>query len=153
FAVVPGATLYMQAQQDLQIGGRVSQAQYQYTLQGEDLAELNEWAPQLLKKMRALPELRQVNTDQQDKGLEANIVIDRDTASRLGIAAADIDNILYDAFGQRQVSTIYEALNQYHVVMEVAPQFQQSTDTLQNTYVHSSTGAMVPLSAFTHFGP
>src|SRR5581483_4199665 len=132
FADVPGATLYMQNQQDLSIGGRVSQAQYQYTLQGEDLNELNEWAPQLLQKMRQLSILRQVNTDQQDKGLELNVIIDRDTASRLGVAAQDIDNILYDAFGQRQVSTIYEQLNQYHVVMEVAPEFQQSPDTLQN---------------------
>jgi len=153
FSEVPGATLYMQAQQDLNIGGRLSQAQYQYTLQGEDLNELNTWAPQLLAKMRAIPLLMQVNTDQQDKGLAANLVIDRDTASRLGVSAADIDSILYDAFGQRQVSTMYEPLNQYHVVMEVAPQFQQSPDTLQNTYVHSSTGATVPLSAFTHYGP
>jgi multidrug efflux pump len=153
FAEVPGATLYMQAQQDLQIGGRLSQAQYQYTLQGEDLNELNVWAPQLLQKMRAIPLLRQVNTDQQDKGLAANVVIDRDTASRLGVSAADIDGILYDAFGQRQVSTIYEPLNQYHVVMEVAPQFQQDPDTLENTYVHTSTGATVPLSTFTHYGP
>jgi multidrug efflux pump len=153
FAEVPGATLYMQTQQDLQIGGRVSQAQYQYTLQGEDLNELNTWAPQLLQKMRALPQLQQVNTDQQDKGLEANVIIDRDTASRLGVAAADIDAVLYDAFGQRQVSTIYQPLNQYHVVMEVAPQFQQSPDTLESVYVHSSNGNMVPLSAFAHFGP
>jgi multidrug efflux pump len=152
FAEVPGATLYMQAQQDLQIGGRVSQAQYQYTLQGEDLNELNEWAPQLLQKMRQLPQLQQVNTDQQDKGLALNVIIDRDTASRLGVAAQDIDNILYDAFGQRFVSTIYEQLNQYHVVMEVAPQFQQSPQTLDDTYVRSSTGNIVPLSAFTHFG-
>ncbi|MBV8051226.1 MAG: multidrug efflux RND transporter permease subunit [Acidobacteriaceae bacterium] len=153
FAEVPGATLYMQNQQDLQIGGRVSQAQYQYTLQGEDLNELNDWAPQLLQKMRQLPILRQVNTDQQDKGLALNVLIDRDTASRLGIATQDIDNILYDAFGQRQVSTIYEQLNQYHVVMEVAPQFQQSPDTLNDTYLRSSTGNIVPLSAFAHFGP
>jgi len=153
FAEVPGATLYMQAQQDLNIGGRLSQAQYQYTLQGEDLNELNEWAPQLLQKMRALPQLEQVNTDQQDKGLAANVAIDRDTASRLGVSAQDIDAVLYDAFGQRQVSTIYEPLNQYHVVMEVAPGFQQSPDTLETTYVHSSKGNMVPLSAFAHFGP
>ncbi|HWY56241.1 MAG TPA: multidrug efflux RND transporter permease subunit [Terriglobales bacterium] len=153
FAEVPGATLYMQAQQDLQIGGRLSQAQYQYTLQGEDLDQLNTWAPQLLKKLRALPQIQQVNTDQQDKGLEVNVVIDRDTASRLGVAAADIDTVLYDAFGQRQVSTIFEPLNQYHVVMEVAPQFQQSPDTLENVYVHSSNGNVVPLSAFAHFGP
>jgi len=153
FAEVPGATLYMQAAQDLNIGGRLSQAQYQYTLQGEDLNELNTWAPQLLQKMRAIPILMQVNTDQQDKGLAANLIIDRDTASRLGVSTADIDTILYDAFGQRQVSTIYQPLNQYHVVMEVAPQFQQDPDTLENTYVHSSTGATVPLSAFTHYGP
>jgi multidrug efflux pump subunit AcrB len=152
FGEVPGATLYMQAQQDLQIGGRVSQAQYQYTLQGEDLNELNEWAPQLLQKMRQMPQLRQVNTDQQDKGLALNVVIDRDTASRLGIAAQDIDNILYDAFGQRFASTIYQQLNQYHVVMEVAPSFQQSPETLDDTYVRSSTGNIVPLSAFAHFG-
>ena len=115
--------------------------------------ELNTWAPQLLQRMRALPQLQQVNTDQQDKGLEANVIIDRDTASRLGVAAADIDSVLYDAFGQRQVSTIFEPLNQYHVVMEVAPQFQQSPETLESVYVHSSNGNMVPLSAFAHFGP
>jgi multidrug efflux pump len=152
-AVVPGATLYMQSAQDLTIGGRQSQAQYQYTLQGEDLAELNSWAPRLLQKMRGLPELRDVNSDQQDKGLQASIVIDRDTASRLGIAPQDIDNVLYDAFGQRFVSTIYEAINQYHVVMEVAPEFQQSTDTLKSVFVRSSNGSMVPLAAFSHYGP
>ena len=152
FAEVPGATLYMQGQQDLQIGGRISQAQYQYTLQGEDLNELNQWAPQLLEKMRQMPQLRQVNTDQQDKGQALNVIIDRDTASRLGVAAQDIDNILYDAFGQRFASTIYQQLNQYHVVMEVAPQFQQSPQTLDDTYVRSSTGNIVPLSAFAHFG-
>jgi hydrophobe/amphiphile efflux-1 (HAE1) family protein len=152
-AVVPGATLYMQSAQDLTIGGRQSQAQYQYTLQGEDLNELNTWAPRLLQKLRTLPELRDVNTDQQDRGLEASIVIDRDTASRLGVAAQDIDNVLYDAFGQRFVSTIYEPLNQYHVVMEIAPELQQSPDTLRSVFVHSSNGTMVPLSAFTHFGP
>jgi multidrug efflux pump len=153
FSVVPGATLYMQGQQDLHIGGRVSQAQYQYTLQGEDLAQLNEWAPQLLKKMRALPQLQQVNTDQEDKGLSLDVVIDRDTAARLGIGARDIDTVLYDAFGQRLVSTIYEPLNQYHVVMEVAPQYQRNPETLQNVFVRSSNGRMVPLAAFAHFGP
>jgi multidrug efflux pump subunit AcrB len=152
-AVVPGATLFMQAAQDLTIGGRQSQAQYQYTLQGENLNELNNWAPRLLQKFRTMPELRDANTDQQDKGLESNIVIDRDTAARLGVAPVDIDNALYDAFGQRQVSTIYEQLNQYHVVMEVAPQFQQSPDTLNDVYVRSATGVMTPLSAFSHFGP
>jgi multidrug efflux pump len=152
-AVVPGATLYLQSAQDLTTGARQSQAQYQYTLQGEDLTELNTWAPMLLDKFRKLPELRDVNTDQQDKALETNVTIDRDTASRLGISPADIDNALYDTFGQRQVSTIYHPLNQYHVVMEVAPQYQQSADALQSVYIHSSNGSMVPLSAFTHIGP
>ncbi len=152
-AVVPGATLFLQAQQDLTIGGRYGQAQYQYTIQGEDLNELNNWGPLLLQKMRRLQELRDVNTDQQDRGLQARLVIDRDTASRLGVAAQDIDNALYDAFGQRQVSTMYRPLNQYHVVMEVAPEFQQTTEALQNIYLRSSTGAPIPLAAFTHFTP
>ncbi|MGA8439780.1 MAG: multidrug efflux RND transporter permease subunit [Candidatus Sulfotelmatobacter sp.] len=152
-AVVPGATLFLQSAQDLTIGGRSGAAQYQFTLQGEDLNELNSWAPQLFQKLRALPQLRDVNTDQQDKGLQARLVIDRDTASRLGVAAQDIDNALYDAFGQRQVSTMYRPLNQYHVVMEVAPQFQQTTEALQNIYLRSSNGAPIPLAAFTHFTP
>ena len=151
--VVPGATLYLQSYQDLTIGGRQSNAQYQYTLQGEDLNELNNWAPLLLAKMRPLKELRDVNTDQQDKGLQAQLVIDRDTASRLGVAAQDIDNALYDAFGQRQVSTMYRPLNQYHVVMEVAPEFQQTTEALQNIYLRSTSGTPIPLAAFTHFTP
>jgi multidrug efflux pump len=151
--VVPGATLFLQSAQDLTIGGRLGQAQYQYTLQGEDLNELNTWSPLLFQKLRKLPELRDVNTDQQDKGLEAQLVIDRDTASRLGVAAEDIDNALYDAFGQRQVSTMYRPLNQYHVVMEVAPQYQQTTEALQNIYLRSSAGAPIPLAAFTHFQP
>jgi multidrug efflux pump len=152
-AVVPGATLFLQSAQDLTIGGRFGAAQYQYTMQGEDLNELNKWAPLLFQKVRNLPELRDVNTDQQDKGLQAELVIDRDTASRLGVAAQDIDNALYDAFGQRQVSTMYRPLNQYHVVMEVAPQYQQTTEALQNIYLRSSTGAPIPLAAFTHFVP
>jgi multidrug efflux pump len=152
-AVVPGATLYMQSAQDLTIGGRQSQAQFQYTLQGENLPELNNWSPQLVQKLRSLPQLRDVNTDQQDKGLQQNVIVDRDTASRLGIAAADIDNALYDAFGQRQVSIMYRSLNQYHVVMEVAPQYAQSPDALDNIYVRSSNGNAVPLSSFARFGP
>ena len=152
-AVVPGATLYMQSAQDLTIGGRQSQAQFQYTLQGENLNDLNNWAPRLLQKLRSMPQLRDVNTDQQDKGLEATVIIDRDTAARLGVAAADIDNALYDAFGQRQVSIMYRQLNQYHVVMEVAPQFSRSTEALQNIYVRASNGTPVPLAAFAHFGP
>jgi multidrug efflux pump len=152
-AVVPGATLYMQSAQDLTIGGRMSQAQFQYTLQGENLQDLNQWSPRLLQKLRTLPQLRDVNTDQQDKGLEAAVIIDRDTASRLGVAAADIDNALYDAFGQRQVSIMYQQLNQYHVVMEAAPQFAQSTEALENIYVRASNGTAVPLAAFARFGP
>jgi multidrug efflux pump len=152
-AVVPGATLFLQTQQDLTIGGRYGQAQYQYTIQGEDLNELNHWGPLLLQKMRGLKELRDVNTDQQDKGLQAQLVIDRDTAGRLGVEAEDIDNALYDAFGQRQVSTMYRPLNQYHVVMEVAPEFQQTTEALQNIYLRSTSGTPIPLAAFTHFEP
>jgi multidrug efflux pump len=152
-AVVPGATLYMQSAQDLTIGGRMGQAQYQYTLQGENLEEMNNWAPRLLQKLRSLPQLRDVNTDQQDKGLETSVVIDRDTAARLGVAAADIDSALYDAFGQRQVSVMYRQLNQYHVVMEVAPQFAHSEDALQSIYVRARNGTVVPLTAVARFGP
>jgi multidrug efflux pump len=149
--VVPGATLFLQANQDIRVGGRRSNAQYQYTLESEDLSELNTWAPQMLNKLRTLPPLRDASTDQQVKGLKANLVIDHDTASRLGIPTQTIDNNLYDAFGQRQVSTVYTQLNEYHLVMEVAPAFQQNTDALKSIYVRSSNGTQVPLSAFTHF--
>ena len=151
-SVVPGAALYMQSAQDLTIGGRQSQAQYQYTLQGEDLQQLNEWAPRLLRRLRSLPQLRDVNTDQQDKGLQASVVVDRDTAARLGVSTADIDSALYDAFGQRQVSIMYRQLNQYHVVMEVAPEFARSPDALQSIYVRANNGTAVPLSSFARFG-
>ena len=148
---LPGAPTYLQPVQDLRIGGRMGNALYQYTLQSPDFSVLTTWAPRLLQKMRTLPELVDVSSDQQNKGLEATLVIDRDTASRLGISAALLDNTLYDAFGQRQVSINYTLLNQYHVVMEVAPQYWQSPDTLKEIYVKSNTGSMVPLSAFTHF--
>jgi multidrug efflux pump len=150
-ASIPGATLFLQAQQDVRVGGRFSNAQYQYTLQDADLKELNEWAPQLLNRFKKMPELRDVSSDQQDRGLETKLVIDRDTASRLGVTPAAMDNTLYDAFGQRQVSTMYRQLNQYHVVMEVLPQFQQNPSALKDIYVRSSTGSQVPLSAFTHY--
>jgi multidrug efflux pump len=150
---VPGATLYLQVQQDIQVGGRGSAAQYQYTLSDENLNELNSWAPQFEARARTMPELRDVSTDQQNKGLAANLVIDRDTASRLGITAAAIDNVLYDAFGQREVSTMYTALNQYFVVMEVDPQYQLSPDALNGIFLKSSTGAMVPLSTIAHYEP
>ena len=152
-AVVPGATLIMQSAQDLTIGGRFGNAQYQYTLQSANLDDLNNWSPRLLQKLRTLPELRDQNSDQQDKGLQAKLVIDRDTASRLGLTPQTLDNALYDAFGQRQVSTMYRPLNQYHVVMEVAPQFQQTPESLQNIYLRSTAGTPVPLAAFTHYEP
>ncbi len=150
-AVVPGATLYLQSAQDLTIGGRQSNAQFQYTLQGENLSELNSWAPRLLAKMRTLASLRDVNSDQQNRGLEARVVVDRDTASRLGVSTQAIDTALYQAFGQAQVSTMYRPLNQYHVVMEVEPRFYQSPDALENIYVPGGNGTQVPLSAFTHY--
>jgi multidrug efflux pump len=150
-AVVPGATLILQSAQDLTIGGRSGNAQYQYTLQSANLDDLNNWSPRLLQKLRTLPQLRDQNSDQQDKGLQAKLVIDRDTASRMGITPQTLDNALYDAFGQRQVSTMYRPLNQYHVVMEVAPQFQQTPEALQNIYLHSTSGTAVPLAAFTHY--
>jgi len=150
---VPGATLFLQSQQDIQIGGRGSAAQYQYTLSDENLQELNTWAPQLEARARKMPELRDVSTDQQNQGLAANLVIDRDSATRLGITVAMIDNVLYDAFGQREVSTMYTSLNQYFVVMEVDPQYQLSPDALNGIFLKSSTGAMVPLSTIAHYEP
>jgi multidrug efflux pump len=147
---IPGATLFLQAVQDLRIGGRGSSAQYQYTLQGENLADLALWAPRMLQAMRAIPGVVDLNSDQQDKGLQASLAIDRATASRMGISAKDIDDTLYDAFGQRQVSTMYTELNQYHVVMEVDPQFWQNPDGLKYLYVKGKNG-QVPLSTFTHF--
>jgi hydrophobe/amphiphile efflux-1 (HAE1) family protein len=152
-AVVPGATLFLQAQQDIRVGGRSSNSQYQFTLSSESLDDLNSWSPRVLDKLKKLPQLRDVATDQQDKGLEAELVIDRDTASRLGIPAQTIDNVLYDALGQRQVSIMYTQLNQYHVVMESDPQYQQNPDALKSIYVKSSNGTQVPLSAITHYEP
>ena len=148
---VPGATLFLQAQQDIQIGGRGGASQYQFTLSDEDLKELNTWAPQLQSRMRAMPELRDVSSDQQDQGLATNLVIDRDTAARLGITASLIDQTLYDAFGQRQVSTMYTGLNQYFVVMEVDPKYSNSPDALNGIFIKSTNGTMVPLSTIAHY--
>src|SRR5579875_970654 len=150
-AHIPGATLYLQAEQDIRVGGHFTSTQFQYTLEDEDLKELNRWAPKVMAKLQTLPDLRDVASDQQSHGLEANVVIDRDTASRLGVSPQVIDNTLYDAFGQRQVSTDYTQLNQYHVVMEVDPRYSESPDALKNIYVRSNTGAETPLSAFAHF--
>ncbi len=152
-ARIPGSSLFMQTVQELNVGGRLSAAQFQYTLQGEDLAQLNDWAPRLLEKMRSLRQLRDVNTDQQIHGLQQDVVIDRATAARLGVTPAQIDAALYDAFGQRQISTIYRQLNQYHVVLEADPAYGNSPDSLKNLYVRSNTGQQVPLASFVHFGP
>jgi multidrug efflux pump len=150
---VAGVNLYLQAVQDLRIGGRGSNAQYQFTLQTDDLNLLNEWAPKVLKKLRTIHILADVSSDQQNSGLEANLVVDRDTASRLGVSQQAIDDTLYDAFGQRQVSTMYTPLNQYHVVMEVAPEYWQNPASLDQIFVLSKTGQLVRLSTFTHFAP
>jgi multidrug efflux pump len=152
-ATVNGITLFMQPVQDLTVEDRVSRTQFQYSLEDVDPKELAYWTPRFVQKLKTLPELRDVATDQLNDGLLATLAIDRDSASRLGILPADIDNTLYDAFGQRQVSTIYTQLNQYHVVMEVNPDFRQNPDALKNIYVHSSNGQQVPLSAFTRVEP
>ena len=150
-ARVPGASLFLQPVQDLRIGGRPGNAQYQYTLQGDDARELFQWAPKVVEQLRGLKQITDVNTDQQNQGLQATLVVDRPTASRLGISAQDVDNTLYDAFGQRPVSTMYASLNQYHVVLEVAPQYWQNPDSLKAIQVRSSSGALVPLAAFAHY--
>jgi multidrug efflux pump len=150
-AQVPGATLYLQAVQDVRLGGRISNAQYQFTLQSDDLEQLNTWAPRLLRAMRQMPELRDISSDQQNRGLEVPVSIDRATAARLGVSTQMIDDTLYDAFGQRQVSNIYTSLNQYHVVMEVAPEYWQRPDALHNIYLRSRTGDIVPLTTVTKF--
>jgi multidrug efflux pump len=150
---IAGVSLYLQAVQDLRIGGHSTGAQYQYTLQSDGVAELNQWAPRVYQKLRSLPQLADVNSDQQDRGLAAMLDIDRATAGRMGISAQDIDNTLYDAFGQRQVSVMYTQLNQYHVVMEVAPKFWQNPDGLKFLYVKGNNGQQVPLSAIAHYVP
>jgi multidrug efflux pump len=150
-AGVEGITLYMQPVQDLTVEDRVSRTEYQYTLEDADGAELATWVPQMVAKMKEIPSLRDVATDEQNNGLQAMLTIDRDTASRLGITPSMIDNTLYDAFGQRQISTMYTQLNQYHVVLEVSPKFQKNPRDLDKIYIKSSTGGEVPLSAFTKF--
>ena len=150
---VPGAPAFLAPVQDLRVGGRISNALYQYTLQSADLNELNTWSQRVLQKLRTVPQLVDLNSDLQNKGRQANLVIDRPTASRLGITPQVIDSTLYNAFGQSQVSITYTLLNQYHVVMEVDPRFWQSPETLRDIYVPSSNGTQVPLSAFTHYEP
>ena len=150
---VPGAPTFLQPVQDVRVGGRQSGAQYQYTLRGDNLEELMTWAPRVEAQLRQLAGVADVNSDRQDKGLQTTLVIDRNTAARLGITPQLIDNTLYSAFGQRQVSIMYTLLNQYHVVMEVAPQYWQRPETLRDIYVRTSSGAQVPLSAFSRYEP
>ena len=148
---IAGATLVMQAVQDLRIGGRPSSAQYQFTLRGDDLNDLNQWAPQVFSNMRKLPEIVDVISDQQTRGLQVSLVIDRDAAARLGVTPQRIDDTLYDAFGQRPVSTMYKAQNQYRVVMSVEPEFWQSPDALRHLYVRGNNSSQIPLSAVCHY--
>jgi len=150
-ARIPGATLFLMAAQDLRIGGRGSNSQYQFTLQADNLKDLNEWAPKLLTKLKTVPIILDANSDQQIHGLESQLVIDRETASRMGVNPQLVDATLYTAFGQRQVSTMYTGMNQYHVVMELMPEYQQNPSALNSVYVPSTTGTPVPLSTFTHF--
>jgi len=151
-ASIPEAAMFLQSVQDIRVGGRMGGgALYQYTLQGDDADELFEWAPKLLQQFRTLPEITDLNSDQQNRGLQANVVIDRETASRLGVTPQVINSALYDAFGQRFVSTMYMTLNQYRVVMVVSPEHWQTPDSLDNVYVRSTSGNLVPLSAFSRW--
>jgi multidrug efflux pump len=146
---IPGASVFLRAGEDLRVGGRQSNATYQYTIESENVQDLVTWGPIVLAKMKSLPGLLDVNSDQQNEGLQSSLVYDRATASRMGITPQMIDNTLYDAFGQAEVSTIYKTQNQYYVVMEVAPQFWQDPRQLANIYVKSASGRAVPLSAIT----
>ena len=150
---IPGATLYLQANQDIRVGGRNSAAQYQYTMRGDNLDDLTAYAPRMFREISKIPIIVDVNSDQQNRGLQAMVTYDRANAARFGISPQLIDNTLYDAFGQRQVSTMYKPLNQYHVVMEVAPIYWQNPQILRNIYVRAPSGAQVPLSAFARFAP
>jgi multidrug efflux pump len=147
----PGANLFLQSVQDIRIGGRQGQAQYQFTLQADELEDLRKWEPAIRTALSRLPELVDVSTDQQDRGLQTSLVIDRPTASRLGITPRMIDTALNNAFGQRQVSTIYNPLNQYKVVMEAAPQYWQSPETLKELYIITADGSQIPFSAFSRY--
>jgi len=150
---IPGVSVFMQAGQDLRIGGRGSSAQYQYTLQSDNVDDLVKWGPILLQKMKKLPGFTEVNSDQQNNGLQMYVSYDRDTAARVGVNPQTLDAALYDAFGQAQVSTMFTALNQYHVVMEAAPQYWQTPAGLDDVYIHTNSGGIIPLSAVAKFEP
>ncbi len=152
-AQVDGIKLYLQPVQDLTVEDRTSRTQYQYSLEDANATELQTWTARLVEKLQTLPELRDVASDLQNQSLQVALDIDRDTASRLGITPQMIDDTLYDAFGQRQISTIFTQLNQYHVVMEVAPEFQRDPNALKNIYVKSASGTPVPLASFAYFAP
>ena len=152
-ARVPGATLYLQAAQDIRVGGRQSNAQYQFTMRGDNLSDLTAYGPRMLQQLRGIHLIADVSSDQQNRGLQSLVQYDRSTAARFGISPQLIDDTLYDAFGQRQVSTMYKSLNQYHVVMEAAPEYWQNPDILRQLWVRSPAGQEVPLNAFAHFGP
>jgi multidrug efflux pump len=150
-AQLDGISVYLQSVQDLQIDSRVSRTQFQYTLEDANPRELSEWAPRVLAKLKESPHLHDVASDQQAAGLQMSLTIDRDTASRLGISPQNIDDTLYDAFGQRQVSTIFTQLNLYRVILEVKPELQEGPDSLSKIFVRTPTGDQVPLSAFVHY--
>ena len=152
-ARLPGATLYLTAFQDLRVGGRQSNAQYQYSLRSDSVQDLTAFGPRMLAELKTIPLITDVNSDQQNHGLQTYVEYDRKTAARFGISPQLVDNTLYDAFGQRPVSTMYTSLNQYHVVMEAAPRYWQNPDILKKIYVMSPSGGPVPLDAFAHFAP
>ncbi|MGD0868648.1 MAG: efflux RND transporter permease subunit [Bryobacteraceae bacterium] len=152
-ARVPGATLYLQAAQDIRVGGRQANAQWQFTMRGDNLDDLTLYGPRMLQQLRGIHIIADVSSDQQNRGLQSLVQYDRSTAARFGISPQLIDNTLYDAFGQSQVSTMFKTLNQYHVVMEVAPQYWQNPEILSQLWVRAPAGQQVPLGAFAHFGP
>jgi multidrug efflux pump len=150
-ARIPGAGVFLQAIQPVRIGTRIVGAQYQYTMQSDSVTELNQWAPRVFQRLRSLPQLADVNIDQQNRGLQTSLVIDRGAAARLGISARLVDDTLYDSFGQRQVSTMYMPMAQYHVVMEADPKFWQNLEGLKYIYVKGTNGQQTPLSAIAHY--
>jgi multidrug efflux pump len=152
-ARVPGASLFLQAAQDVRVGGRFGGAQYQYTMRGDNLEDLVSFAPRMLEQLKGVPIIADVNSDQQNRGLQAYVQYDRQTAARFGISPQLMDATLYDAFGQRQVSTMYKSINQYHVIMEAAPEYWQNPEFLRQIYVRSPSGRQVPLSALAHYVP
>ena len=152
-AALPGAAVYLQSVQDVRVGGRASAAEYQFTMQGDNLQDLVTYAPRMFDRLKTIPAIVDVNSDQQNRGLQARLCYDRQTAARFGISSQLIDATLDDAFGQRQVSTMYTPLNQYHVVMEAAPEYWQDPQSLRDIYVHDPNGSEVPLAAIVQYGP